>query len=350
MITARQRISAALNHKTLDRIPICETAYWPETIERWKKEGLPADTDPIDYFDLDRIVVQNPFSVSFFPHDIIEETDEYCIDVNPYGTTVKYPKNAGSSAGFIELDHKVNTIEDWRKAKQRLDVSEKRLTPRQPIPEGAYVTVSTVDHFWMSFCMCGLENMCCWLLQRPEEFKEIYQDYTTFLLGMLDLYISKGDDFDALWFFSDMAYHSGPMFSPEIFMDVVAPYYRQLKAWCVKHNKAFLLHSDGNMNKLMPGLIDVGFDWTEPIEVRADNDLIVYKKKYGDKITLMGGINADIIAEGYKNKIEDEIASKIPTAKANGGYIYHIDHSVPPTISFEAYSHLIEMVKKYGQY
>lgn len=63
----------------------------------------------------------------------------------------------------------------------------------------------------------------------------------------------------------------------------------------------------------------------------------------------MSAIN-DKVGDDEFGRIEDEIALKITIAKENGGYIYHIDHSVPPTISFEAYSHAIEMVKKYGNY
>jgi len=33
-----------------------------------------------------------------------------------------------------------------------------------------------------------------------------------------------------------------------------------------------------------------------------------------------------------------------------GGYIYHSDHSVPKTVSFQQYSNIIELVKKYGVY
>ena len=350
MVSSRDRICAALRHGTLDRIPICETSFWPETIERWQAEGLPVGVNPVDYFGLDRIVVAHHINGGFFAYEIFEETNEYIVDLNPYGTTVKYLKNGGSSSGHTELDHRVKTIEDWRKATACLQVTEDRLLDSITVLGSSYVTLAPVDHFWMSFLMCGLEDLCCWLLLKPEEMREIYDDYVTFLLGMLELYIKKGGEFDGLWFFSDMAYCSGPMFSPTVFRDVIAPGYERLKDWCRVNNKSMLLHTDGNISKLLPELIRIGFDWVHPLEARAGNDVRIYKDEYGDKITFMGNINADIIARGNENEVEDEIASKVTIAKENGGYIYHIDHSVPPTISFEAYSHAIEMVKKYGNY
>lgn len=350
MITARDRITAALRHHTLDRIPICETGIWPETVARWETEGLPRGTDPVDYFQLDRVTMDHRIDAGFFPHSIFEETDDYVVDLNPYGTTVKYRKNAGSSGGHAELDHSVKTIDDWRLARRRLTVTQERIRPPAKVYDGEFRALTPVDHFWMSFCMCGMENLCCWLLESPQEMREIYDDYLDFLIGMLDLCAAEGPEFDAVWFFTDMAYHSGPMFSPQVFRRVVAPGYERLKAWCMDHDKWMLLHCDGNLDLLLPELIRVGFDWIHPLEARAGNDVRKLKERYGDNITFVGNINADILARGDRNEIEEEIASKITIAKKGGGYVYHIDHSVPPTVSFETYSFAVESIRKYGSY
>lgn len=350
MLSSRDRIIAALEHRTLDRIPLCETGIWPETIARWEKEGLPRGTHPLDYFHLDRVTVSHSFDVSFFPHDIFEETADYVVDLNPYGTTVKYYKNAGSSSGHMELDHCVKTIADWRQAKPRLTITEERFRPSANPCPGEFRVLAPVDHFWMSFCMCGMENLCCWLLESPEEMREIYDDYLDFIIGMLDLCLARKLEFDALWFFSDMAYHSGPMFSSQVYREVIEPGYRRLRAWCIAHGKWMLLHCDGNMDELLPEFIRTGFAWIHPLEARAGNDVRKLKPRYGDDITLVGNINADILAKGDHREIEDEIASKITVAKEGGGYVYHIDHSVPPTIGFETYSFAMDLIRKFGSY
>jgi uroporphyrinogen decarboxylase len=48
--------------------------------------------------------------------------------------------------------------------------------------------------------------------------------------------------------------------------------------------------------------------------------------------------------------IEEEVRSKFEVAKVGGGYLYHSDHSVPPNVSFEQYKHVMELVRKYGEY
>ena len=54
-MNSRQRILAALDGNIQDRIPLTEIGIWPETIRRWKTEGLPENLSPHDYFDLDKI-------------------------------------------------------------------------------------------------------------------------------------------------------------------------------------------------------------------------------------------------------------------------------------------------------
>ena len=57
MTTPRDRILAALEHRRLDRIPICEQDIWPETLQRWENEGMPKGGNPVELYDLDNISI-----------------------------------------------------------------------------------------------------------------------------------------------------------------------------------------------------------------------------------------------------------------------------------------------------
>jgi len=52
---------------------------------------------------------------------------------------------------------------------------------------------------------------------------------------------------------------------------------------------------------------------------------------------------------GTKKDVEEEVVSKLEVAKQGGGYIFHSDHSVPPTVSWENYCYAVELVKKHGK-
>jgi uroporphyrinogen decarboxylase len=53
---------------------------------------------------------------------------------------------------------------------------------------------------------------------------------------------------------------------------------------------------------------------------------------------------------GTKKDIEEEVLSKLKVAMEGGGYIFHSDHSVPPTVSFENYKYALELVRTHGVY
>ena len=54
----RERFLRYMHSEAVDRIPLMEMGFWPETLERWHSEGLPKWITSIrhleDYLNLDR--------------------------------------------------------------------------------------------------------------------------------------------------------------------------------------------------------------------------------------------------------------------------------------------------------
>ena len=78
--------------------------------------------------------------------------------------------------------------------------------------------------------------------------------------------------------------------------------------------------------------------------------MVELKRDFGDELAFMGGIDVRAMADPDPSVIENEIKTKIPVAKKDGGYIYHSDHSVPSNVSFQQYHRVIELVTEYGAY
>jgi uroporphyrinogen decarboxylase len=89
-------------------------------------------------------------------------------------------------------------------------------------------------------------------------------------------------------------------------------------------------------------------DALNPLEVKAGVNPIELKKKYGDKMTFHGGINAVLWDD--KDAITEEIKRVLPIMKENGGYIFASDHSIPDAVSLENFKHIIALVKEVGSY
>jgi uroporphyrinogen-III decarboxylase len=104
------------------------------------------------------------------------------------------------------------------------------------------------------------------------------------------------------------------------------------------------------VREFIPLLIEAGVDCIQPLEARAGNDVRALKPRYGQQIALFGNQNMDVFAAGDPDAVAHEVTSKLAAAMPGGGYIYHSDHSVPPTVSFATYSHAVALAKAHGRY
>ena len=90
-------------------------------------------------------------------------------------------------------------------------------------------------------------------------------------------------------------------------------------------------------------------DCIQPLEARAGNDLRTLVPRYVEKLSFMGNINTDVLS-GSLETIEQEIRDKLSCVVTSHRYIFHSDHSIPPSISFENYAFALELACKYGSY
>lgn len=72
-------------------------------------------------------------------------------------------------------------------------------------------------------------------------------------------------------------------------------------------------------------------------------DVCELKREVGDRLAIVGNIDARKMADPDPRVIEEEIRTKFTIAKQGGGYIYHSDHSVPPTVSFAQYRQVMAL-------
>jgi uroporphyrinogen decarboxylase len=353
---SRQRILAALARRPPDRLPLWETTIWPETLGRWRAEGLPRDVDFNEYFGLDPLTCVNDlFDPSFgLPERTLEATDEYRVYVDRYGKTVKEWLRGSSPPSILEPA--IRSPAEWQGIKPRLTADEGKFD--NPAAEAAYQAARAAGHFiaitpaepvwFVIYLTLGYEAGLLALARNPALVADMLATYTDYLIAMLDCTHARGYRFDALWFWSDLCYRNGLLFSPQTARRLVLPHWQRLGQYAHAHGMRLMFHCDGNVGQLIPLLLEAGLDAIHPLEARAGNDVGDYKRRFGDRLCLIGNINADVVATNDPAQIKREVATKVPVAAAGGGYIYNIDHSVPPTVSLESYRYLLECVRQYG--
>ena len=97
------------------------------------------------------------------------------------------------------------------------------------------------------------------------------------------------------------------------------------------------------MSDLIPLWIEAGIYSTYPTEIAASNDPVAYRKKYGDKMAIFGGIDKRAIRS--KEQTYQEIMSRIPWLIEQGGFLPSVDHAVPPDVPLRSYLYMCELIK-----
>ncbi len=356
-MASRQLLRDTIQRKPVPRIPLAEICFWPETVARWEREGLPRNCDLHDHFGLDRIGLYGPDLSPRRPQRVLSENAETVVRIDGWGRTVQAWKHA--TATPVNLVYGAADISGMAAYMEQYAALDHRLVDPVQFHEhelrraaGDFTAVTPIEPAWFVIeYLLGFEEGLMAFLTHPDEVGRAMRQFMEYNLRHLQWLIDeRGMRFDALWFFADLCFKNGMLLPPAVYRELVLPLHREYRKFSAANNMQFMLHCDGDVRAFIPLVIEAGFEVIQPLEARAGNDVRELKKLWGDRITLMGNINADVIANGDEQKIHEEVLSKLVVAKQGGGYIYHIDHSVPPTVSLKNYRLLIELLQEHRHY
>ena len=198
--------------------------------------------------------------------------------------------------------------------------------------------------------MVGPERTLLAMAEDPEWTKEMFDAVANMTIGMAEIIMGAGIEIDGAHLADDLGYRNASLFSPAMYREQIMPAHKRVCEFFKARGLPVIHHCCGNANELLPHLIEAGISAINPLEVKAGMDLIDLKTRYGEAVTLIGGIDVRNWATGDLKRIEQEIAEKVTFAKKGGGYIFHSDHSIPDNVSFPTYQKVVEYAHEYGRY
>jgi len=152
-----------------------------------------------------------------------------------------------------------------------------------------------------------------------------------------------------IWIYDDMAYNSGPMFSPASFEAVFLPAYRaMIDAYKRAGARYVILHSDGDIRPLLPMLVEAGIDGLNPLERRANMHAVEIRRQYPRLILVGGMCNTDTLRTGPPERIVAE-ARELITLGRQGGLVIGT-HSLGPDIPLEHFLAYDRACRTYGDF
>lgn len=195
----------------------------------------------------------------------------------------------------------------------------------------------------------GFETFCFAAVDRPDLVATMFRRVGETQLAVFRRIVEK-DEIGAMWYGDDLAYGSGTMVRPEILRRHLFPYLKEMGALCKKKNLPFIIHSDGNLWKVLPDLIACGFDAIHPVEPKA-MDSRELKQAYGDRLCLLGNIEiGEILTLGTPEDVEAEVKERIRTLAPGGGYAVGSSNTVAHYVKLENWKAMVRATRKYGRY
>ncbi len=204
---------------------------------------------------------------------------------------------------------------------------------------------------WGTF-LRRIDNFLMDIISEPEEVEALLDALLSIHLQTLKKACTYlGDIIDIFRFGDDLGMSTGPFMSPDTYRNLFKPRHKQLVTYLKEHStaKAFL-HSCGSIYKLLPDLIDVGYDIINPIQTNCtDMEPRTLKKEFGSSITFWGAgaDTSSILNHSTPEVVRQHVLERLEIFSPGGGYVFNTIHNIMPDVPPE---NIIAMIKALNEF
>lgn len=200
-----------------------------------------------------------------------------------------------------------------------------------------------------------------WYLRGMEDFmSDFYADpvFNEVLLDRItDIRIEMAKryayaDVDILMLGDDVSTQEDMMMSPELYREVLKPRLAKIikAAKDIKPDILIFYHGDGNLERIIPDLIDVGVDVLNPVQPECV-DPFKLKEQYGKQLSFWGCIGTQTTMPfGTREEIFQTCRDLIQKVGEGGGLVLAPTHVIEPEVPYENIEAFLEAAKTYGTY
>lgn len=152
----------------------------------------------------------------------------------------------------------------------------------------------------------GMENALTDFYLYPEETHRLYRKLTDFYLRIMERACQEMN-IDGFFVSDDIGTQTAPFFSPQIFEGFFKPYYKEMCDKAHELGAHFWLHSCGNIEAFLPGLIEAGLDVIHPIQKYTMDEKKI-SDQYGEQICILAGFDVQqTIPFGTPDDVRKEV-------------------------------------------
>jgi len=206
--------------------------------------------------------------------------------------------------------------------------------------------VGVLEGTWEPF---GFPTFTKLLYKKPQFIEKVFRDRGDFAVALAENMLDLGAE--TILVFDDAGHKNGPFLSPKMYEKFVVP---QLKRICDKvhsYDAKIILHSCGNLYKILDLIVGAGIDGLHPIEAGSGMDIFQIKEDYGERISLLGNVDPiQILTHGTPESVDAHVKDLIKGCAPGGGYFLASGHSITYSVPLENFLAMLEAHQKYSNY
>jgi uroporphyrinogen decarboxylase len=375
----RERLLAALRRQPFDRVPFDIRLTQPKAQELATRTGM---RDPYAHFDLD----YRPVPVAM-PRHLPDFTRYFA------GRVPDWPEMAGDGAAalqpwpgasaYLTMGPHRTAMNEWGEYRIYGDGYEYH---RKVYPlAGAECTVADVERYpfpdlfaeyryeWVAqaigalhtqgwaavlpwemtifekaWRIRGLEELMMDLAINPQPAERLLDEVARRTGYLARRYAQAGVDIVQLG--DDIGSERGLLMSPATWRRFLKPRLAQIIAGIKAANRDTLVfyHSDGNIEPVIPDLIEIGLDILNPIQPEA-MDIAHLKRLYGEHLSFWGGIGVQTtLPFGTPEEVRAAVRRLIQVAGEDGGLVAAPAHLIEPDVPWANVEAFVAAVYDYG--
>lgn len=355
-MTKRKRVLSALSGEVPDKVPK-EIILSPEQMKMFRKKT--GATDPIEYFDIEvrrlesEKLLCNDADFSSYLGELSSNVrvDEWGIAYLP-----------GSLYHFERMIHPLRDIERVEEIENYpfpyfcsdLIFSEYREKVKR-FKEKGYAVVGPGHSvggtiFWPAYKLRGMENLLIDLACDSEIGRVLLDEVAEIISSLCKKVASCG--VDIIWMGDNFGTQRDLMMSLTMWRRWFKPRLAKVieDVRTVNPDVLVAFHSDGNISKIIPELIEIGIDILNPIQPEVLNPTFI-KNIYGYRTALWGGIGTQTTMPfGSPKEVRQIVKEFIQNLGKEGGFLISPTHIVEPEVPWENIVAFIEAVDEFGRY
>ena len=197
------------------------------------------------------------------------------------------------------------------------------------LPAGMKLTANTTFFEHVFEHLLGVEGLSYMLYDEPDLVEAVFEAWGRKVYGYYTAVINH-DAVGAIFHADDMGFKTSTLISPDALRRYVLPWLKKFAALAHDHDKAFYLHTDGNLYK--QGIMD---DLIDDVKINGKHgfeDAIMpvtdFKKTYGRRIATFGGVDMDRLVDSDEETLRHYVRAILDTNMPGGCYAFGTGNTV----------------------